>query len=92
MKCLLDNLPFHRRTRQAALVTLIGANEDAGRDSLPEIDYLRRLAISRHMDFFCNREGEINRMPPKKVVSQYFPCNAGISEQIKKETLNEGIP
>jgi hypothetical protein len=77
VKCLLDNLPFHWRTRQAALVTLIGANEDASRDSLPEVDYLRRLAISRHMDFFCNRDGKINSMRPKKVVSQYFPCNAG---------------
>jgi hypothetical protein len=62
-----DDLPFHVRewaeslpvrphAGQTALVTLIGSNRATRTQPGPAVAYLRGIAESRGMDFFCNQD------------------------------------
>jgi hypothetical protein len=56
VKCWLESLPGRSQDGQAALVALPNfAVEDGARHA--DISYLRQIAESRGMDFFCHRSG-----------------------------------
>jgi hypothetical protein len=41
----------------AALIALVGFKEEIDAEGYFQIEYLRQLAKSRGLDFFCNQEG-----------------------------------
>jgi hypothetical protein len=104
VKCLLGNLPSRTQAGQAALVTLIGPERSLLKRTAqhPDLAYLRQIAESRGLDFFCNQEGweHLDFPPsafrprettgvPESIISYYIPWSTGTSmNRLKKQTQN----
>ena len=57
VKSLLEGLPVRPQRGESAMVALIGADEETEAEPPQHVPYLRELAQSRGLDFFCNQDG-----------------------------------
>jgi hypothetical protein len=55
VKCWMESLPVRAQAGQAALVTLIAHRQENVTEQRSHIAYLRHIADSRGLDFFCNQ-------------------------------------
>lgn len=55
VKCWVESLPSRPQSGQGALVVLVKF-PDGWAQAQPDISYLRQIAESRGLDFFCNRD------------------------------------
>ena len=91
VKCLMESLPVRSQTGQAALVTMIRQEQETWIEFEPLVSYLRQIAESRGLDFFCNHDHweSLNLFQPalgriegsavalEKMISHHIPWNAG---------------
>jgi hypothetical protein len=57
VKRWVESWPARSQAGEAALVTLVGPEQGMPEESQAEVMYLRGIAKSRRLDFFCNRDG-----------------------------------
>ncbi len=57
VKCLMESLPARSQAGQAALVALLGPKKLTRMTRHPHLVYLRQIAESLGLDFFCNQNG-----------------------------------
>jgi hypothetical protein len=91
VKCWMESLPIRPQAGQAALVTLMGHKQESWAERRSHIAYLRQIAESRGLDFFCNRsDWECLDLPKpalrriegtpaalENILSRHMPWSAG---------------
>ena len=57
VKSWMERWPIRSQAGQAALVALFDLQDETPAGSFSHLAYLRRIAVSKGLDFFCNDEG-----------------------------------
>jgi hypothetical protein len=57
VKSWVEGWPARPHRGQAALVTLVGPEEEGWPERQPQVAYLRQMAEHRGLDFLCNQDG-----------------------------------